>query len=68
MECMAADIYVAQGLGDFWHVTCDAIAARAVRRVMRMRRDGRRVRAVAVKAKAAGRLAQVGGQIQPLKH
>jgi len=45
-EGVAADVHIADGLGDFGHVAGDAYTACAVGRVMRVVRDGGSVRAV----------------------
>src|SRR5262249_39555967 len=63
-ECVAADFHVAEGLGDFRHMTSGADIPGAVRGVMRMLFDGGgmrsilRVRAVAGQADGVSRLAQ----------
>ena len=45
-EGVAADVHIAEGLGDLRHVAGDTVAARAVGLVMRVFRDGGRVRSV----------------------
>lgn len=69
-EGMAADIHITKSLGNFRHVTGNALAAGTGRRVMRMRFNGgsvrpvRRIGAVAVEAQAAGWFAQIGGEFR----
>ena len=62
-EGVAANVHIAERLGDLGHVAGDALAAGAVSRMMRMFRDAGRVRAVgrirsvAIEAQGAGRFA-----------
>lgn len=67
MKGVAANIHIAERLGDFGHVAGDALAPLAVRCVMRMCGNGGGVRpiggvwTVTVEAQLTGRLAQVRG-------
>ena len=45
-EGMAADIHITKSLGDFWHVTGNALAAGTAREVMRMCFNGGSMRPV----------------------
>ena len=43
---VAADVHVAQRLGNFRHVASDALAASTARQMMGVRRDGRSMRSI----------------------
>ena len=67
MERVTANVYVAECLGDFWHVTTYALTTRAVRLMMCVRGEGRcvwtvrRVRTVTVKTQNTRGFAQIRG-------